>query len=424
MRAGRSSVPTTTRNAAARVVLAALMLASFSMAPLSLARLVDAPLGLDGWPGAYPMVVGGILGASLFAVDVVARLPPSRRPSVVVMFAAPLTLGTWALLSALWTTSPGRTPTAALVMTLLLLSAAWFGWALAQIEQSVALFVAFQALTLLSLILAASQPGARFVDGSWMGAFTNPNLLGPVATFGIIAAVGVWPWLTSTALRVGVGLTIALDVVVAVKATSATSWVALGWAVLILLLAPAVRHINRTGRSMKAVAAISILIVIPIVVFCTSAIARVIDRELSWNYRRRTWSFIVDAVGDRPIGGYGFGAFWDDLDNIAAVSSRIGTISGFAHSTYFESLLMLGWVGLALVVTVTVMCVGAPLAEALREDSWPMTWWAAVAGFTLAVNLTESMIAFHSVFWLLLVAAGFAAARHSIGRPFGGRQRC
>jgi len=36
-----------------------------------------------------------------------------------------------------------------------------------------------------------------------------------------------------------------------------------------------------------------------------------------------------------------------------------------------------------------------------------------VATFVLLVNLTESLMAQHSVFWIVLVAPGFAAMRYS-----------
>ena len=46
-----------------------------------------------------------------------------------------------------------------------------------------------------------------------------------------------------------------------------------------------------------------------------------------------------------------------------------------------------------------------------------MAWWAAVGMFAFIENVTESLIAFHSIFWLLLVAPGFAATRYAEVSP-------
>jgi hypothetical protein len=42
-----------------------------------------------------------------------------------------------------------------------------------------------------------------------------------------------------------------------------------------------------------------------------------------------------------------------------------------------------------------------------------MAWWAAVGMFAFIENVTESMIAYHSIFWVLLVAPGLAATRYA-----------
>ena len=402
-----------------RVGLATFLVAAFSMAPRAIHRVVEAPIGLDGWPSAYTLLAAGVIGAMVFVVDVIGPLGTTRRARVMFAtpMAAPAGLAVWALASVLWTDSPSRTPYEALALTLALLTAAWLGWALTLREQTIAFCAAFHALTLVSTVLAVTQQSARFSDGSWMGLFANPNLLGPVATFGILSAVAVSMWSASRTGHAVLGACVAVDLVAAIKATSATSWLALASSLIVLVLLRwhrqlegrwlASRHARRIAMASVTGTAVGVFLATPL-------LASVIDRERSWSYRRETWAFVVDEVRDRPLVGFGFGSFWDDFANMASLSERLGTISGFAHSTFVEALLMLGAVGVALVVMIAAYSVGATLSLAKAGGSSAMVWWCSAAVFALVVNLAESMIAFHSIFWILLVAPGFAAGRFAL----------
>ena len=82
-----------------------------------------------------------------------------------------------------------------------------------------------------------------------------------------------------------------------------------------------------------------------------------------------------------------------------------------------ETLLYLGGVGVVLLLAVVVFGFGRTWWEALGGTSWAMAWWAAVGMFAFIENVTQSHIAFHSIFWLLLVAPGFAATRYGEVSP-------
>ena len=64
---------------------------------------------------------------------------------LLVAIAAPLALALWALMSAFWTKSPGLTPSQAVLMTLVVLTAVWFGDALTFRQQVMSLFIGLQA---------------------------------------------------------------------------------------------------------------------------------------------------------------------------------------------------------------------------------------------------------------------------------------
>ncbi len=126
---------------------------------------------------------------------------------------------------------------------------------------------------------------------------------------------------------------------------------------------------------------------------------------------------MIDSVEDRWLVGFGWFSFWDDPSNRAELFERTGQQFDSAHSSFVETLLFVGGVGVVLLLVVVVFGFGRTWWEALGGTSWAMAWWAAVGMFAFIENVAESRIAFHSIFWLLLVAPGFAATRYAEVSP-------
>ena len=89
--------------------------------------------------------------------------------------------------------------------------------------------------------------------------------------------------------------------------------------------------------------------------------------------RSRIWDAVFDAVEDRWIVGFGFQSVGD-----IPVDVGFSTSIGGAHSTFVETLLSLGAIGLILLLAVVVFNVGRVWWQALGGQSWAMGWWAAV----------------------------------------------
>ncbi len=154
------------------------------------------------------------------------------------------------------------------------------------------------------------------------------------------------------------------------------------------------------------------------VIVATSArsLASLVGKDASFTARRDVWGFVVDAVRHRPLTGYGFASFWDDPDNIANQYDRIGRLGCVRpqHVRRNAALPRLNRIG----PTDRRGCVQRRqglVGQRSATASPAMAWWTATAMFAFAENLAESMILFHSIFWVLLVAPGFAALRNTIG---------
>jgi O-antigen ligase len=108
--------------------------------------------------------------------------------------------------------------------------------------------------------------------------------------------------------------------------------------------------------------------------------------------------------------GYGFQSFWDNEANRLELGQRrsFATVPDTAHSTFFEVLVYLGVVGLVLVLAVVALSIGRTWWTALTVPGWRTAWLAAIVTLALLENVTESMIRYHSIFWVLLIAPAFA----------------
>ncbi len=250
-----------------RIGCAVAIVMCLSSAPfVSLHRWVtDLPVSLDTWPYVYTMWLAALLGGGLFVLDVVAPMtaePIARSEALLVAMAAPVALAVWALLSAFWSDSPSRTPQQALLMTLVILTAMWFGYALTFRQQVWSLFIGLHVLSLGSFVVAVLLESARVgPDEAWVGLFGDPNTLSPVATLGIVVAIGAWLLTHELWVRVAIGVCAGIDVVVALEASSNTGWLALGGAVAAFAVLLFGRGLVTRGVPVKQVRAVGAAVV-------------------------------------------------------------------------------------------------------------------------------------------------------------------
>lgn len=419
-----TAFPTRSGFGGGRLACAVLIVVCLSSGPfVALSRwAADVPLALETWPYTYTYWAAAALGLALFAADVMVPISSEslrRSEALLVQMSAPVVLAVWAMGSAFWTDSPARTPQQASLMALVVATAIWFGYALTFRQHVVSLFVGLHAMTLVSLAVSVSLRSARFPnDGSWIGVFNNPNTLNPIAGLGVVAAAGVVILSDRFLVRVTVGVCVVADIVVMWNASSATGLLALGGAVVAGGLVALSRGLHARGvplATIRRVGAAVVVVAVLSIPWSLRLVPGLVGKDATLTGRTDIWDYVVDVVGDRPLVGFGFASFWDTEANRVALGERreFSTVPDAAHSSFMETLLFLGGIGLVLLLVVVAMSLGRTWLAALGGRSWPMAWWAAVSTFALVENVTESMIAYHSIFWVLLVAAGFAAIRAS-----------
>lgn len=415
------------QRAHATTAIAAVVLICLSSGPyISIWRWwADVPLSTESWPYVVTMWIPTAIASALFVHDVGVPRIAGRHGAVQAGIgqssAAPAllaTLAAWVVASTAWTTSSGQGPRQAVLSCLVIATGAWFGLVPTFRQQVAAVWTGMHVLTVGSLVAVIASSSARsstFIgDRSWIGLFGNPNLLGPVATGGLLVTVGVWP-LVRSRLRVGLVLLCVVDIVVAAAATSVTAWLALVAGLLTILSSRTVRGAEglnpKTQRRWLAGTATAVVTACAMLLLVLP-LAGLVGKDATLSGRTVVWSYVLRALDGRWLHGFGFAAFWDDPGNQAGYITYSGRDwVASSHSTFVDTLVWLGVVGLALLVTAVAAGLGRLWWFAVSRGGWEATWWCGMGAFALIENLAESMWLLQSTFWMLLLSSTVVASR-------------
>lgn len=118
------------------------------------------------------------------------------------------------------------------------------------------------------------------------------------------------------------------------------------------------------------------------------------------------WELVDSYIGDRPILGYGFQAFWTPGSSGAwRIWAIVGWMAPHSHSGIRETLLSLGLIGLILLLAAISrgLIQGAKLLATERGEGW--LWLNVVVGIYLVMNLTESLFFSQNDFIFILFCA-------------------
>ena len=308
-----------------------------------------------------------------------------------------------ALASALWSVHPFATAWRAAVYVGLALLA----WVLARLDPddlAAMLSCVAGAAVAGSVVLVVLRPDLGLdSNGDWEGLYTNRNSLAPLAAIGALAGVRYLASSGRWGRMAGAGLA-ALCLGTMAGAGSRTAWIALAMAA-VAATAGVGCHWTRSrwgptlaGGALATAAAVGI---------GGASVALVaLWSEPTFGQRRTMWSLVWDRVAERPLGGYGFYAFWEEIELLDHALLRRGS----AHNSLMEVALGLGLTGTVPFVVIVVLAArnaGLHLWRRPGADSW---MWAAVVGFVLVENVTESFVLWFSYIWVLLMAAALRPA--------------
>lgn len=189
--------------------------------------------------------------------------------------------------------------------------------------------------------------------GDWRGIFRHKNDLGPMAAHFVFVGLLLWRAENKTWGALVTGAALMLLVFSGAKSAA-------------LLLAPALAAAAMVTRirtpfwsgivALSMVGGLLLVTVGSVMLPSLQAIIVGVLPDASFTGRSDVWELALNAIGQRPIAGYGYGVFWDtNLTYSVAAAGDTAALMSHSHNGYLETAISGGLPGLALILAWAVI---------------------------------------------------------------------
>jgi exopolysaccharide production protein ExoQ len=354
------------------------------------------------WSVVYVLAMSRLFAAR----DVVAKL--LRRSAVLLAFVFLM------VLSTLWSVNPAITlkNSVELVGTTLV---AYYLVVRYPLPRLLDLFgLGFGTIGMLSLLVIAFAPGHGRMDwgsGAWSGLFQEKNNLGLAMMLAIIT-LAVSLSAGSRRRRLLAVATLCLCIGLLAGSRSATASTA-GIVAIALGFGAWFWYSHRSGAFGRfAVVAIGAVTVSSGLLFGfrPDAALEALGRNGTLSGRTDFWPYLIQAIGDRPLLGYGYNAFFQSPEGRDYLSFYVVEAGGWtpyhAHDSFLQIGLDAGFVGLALLVALLLVALVRGLRYLAAERGVTAVWPLMIVLYLVLGSYTETYIADYNSFdWIFFVVA-------------------
>jgi exopolysaccharide production protein ExoQ len=255
-------------------------------------------------------------------------------------------------------------------------------------------------------ILGIGTPVETFGDSSWFGVFLHKNTLGRVMALGVVVFAILSRQGDSRRYMIYAGLCGALILLSRSVTALAISCALLGW--MFILRSKLGRSAKWLLGSMAGVALAAWLLLFSMGYFGQAL--KLAGKDATLTGRTDLWAASMDMASEKPLLGYGYGAFWLGEEGPSAeVWKEVKWPAPHSHNGFIDLILELGYVGLAFIFLSIAVQVGRAfrLRHLLRpaEALWPFL----IIAYMILANVTETgLVKAHSLEFLLYCAAAFS----------------
>ncbi len=257
-----------------------------------------------------------------------------------------------------------------------------------------------------SVALALLVPSIGATPAGWRGMFGHKQQCGAAVTLFLVTALH---WKPNNSLqRTLLPLYILLCLFLIFMSQSRTGWLL---ALIALTLSGSLWVLEKLAAKDRLFV---LLMAIPFVgsaVYLVSLLANIIltgvGKDPTLTERTVIWAAVWDAIGQRPLLGYGYEAFWRGLQG---ASKSVVLIAGWnlyqAQSGYLDLWLQLGIFGVVALVLLTLFAgVNTVRSFGRGPNSGFVRWCIVVVSCNLVFNIGESDFGYLRILWFLFVMA-------------------
>jgi exopolysaccharide production protein ExoQ len=317
-----------------------------------------------------------------------------------------LALPTLALLSCLWSVDARQSIISGITLLCFTLFAIYLAESFTTDGQLDLIMLTGTISVPASIALALFVPSIGATSAGWRGVFTHKQQCAAAVTLFLVTALHWKPKrpLQRTFLPLYIGLCLFLIFM----SQSRTGWLL---TLLALTLSGSLWALQKLAPKDSLFVVLMAVPVVGGLVYLLSLLASLIltgvGKDPTLSERTIIWAAVWDAIGHKPLLGYGYEAFWRGLQG---ASKNVVLIAGWnlsqAQSGYLDVWLQLGVSG---VITLVLMTLSAG-TDALRcfrcrSNAAFVRWCIVVILCNLVYNIGESDFGYLRILWLLFVMA-------------------
>lgn len=240
-------------------------------------------------------------------------------------------------------------------------------------------------------------------SGSWRGIYIHKNVLGRVMVLSsmvfFLLAQGnqKYRWVAWTGFILSFGLI--------VLCTSKTSIVILFTLMILVNLYKSLR-LNYTLLIPFSISIVSLAgVTATIILGIAEEVLGAMGKDMTLTGRTELWTLVIEKIGERPWGGYGFNAFWLGVGSPSEIIWReLNWEVPHSHNGFLDLCLDIGLIGLLVFILAfsLVYLRGIAWVRFTRntDSLWPITYLS----FLVLANLTESSLLRQKFLIVLLVS--------------------
>ena len=256
-------------------------------------------------------------------------------------------------------------------------------------------------------------------EGAWRGPYVQKNIFARMLALSCLSYTQItYETLIQKYLLFG-GLILSFSLMILTNSKTA---------LIILILLAIVNYILQT-LSIKDTLAIPLVLTlflligssIIIIIKNAAALLAIVGKDLTLSGRTTLWTWLIEQIKLRPLFGYGYMGFWNNLEarSILHKYSNTPYIPPHSHNGYLDLVLNFGCVGMVVFIITLVLLIRRSYLlmrwDKAKERLWPILFLS----FLLFYNFTEpTFIEHNSIFWIIYLSLAISRFIDFEGKPY------
>lgn len=319
--------------------------------------------------------------------------------------------------SFLWSVDPGTSEVAGFSLFFNMLFAVYLAGRYTLKQQVTMLSYVLLFISILNMVFVGFLPqygimGPPVHQGKWRGVFTHKNGTGKMMVLACGVMFVMFNEVKNKYLRwtYVIGLLFALQMIN--KTQSGGALINTFFVLLIILVVQVFKAETRKfALSIIFLMTSGFLIWVAYVPLMTFGLG-LLGKDPTLTGRTDIWEFVGEMISNRPVLGYGVGAFWQGTGGASLyIIERAGWMVPDSHHGFLDLTLQVGYVGTAFVGLMIWQTLLRGLARIRLFKTWVSCWPAVYVLYLSLINMSESsLLASNSIFWTLFCTMNITTA--------------